>query len=212
MQICLPEVAVGSRLLEDGVGQAKTLHDEVRTQVNQLLDLEGNLGVAHLDVRSAFSVDVEANRLSLADGVGNLHQGLVAYASGHEVLGNVTHGVGCRAVHLRAVLAREGTAAMGIAATVGVDDDLAARYTRVAVRTADDELACGVHVELHVIAEEFLQAGGQLFLHPGDEDVAHVGFNFLLHGFVVGKLIVLRTDHDGVDAQWFPAFAVGLVQ
>ena len=42
------EVAVGSRFLEDGVGEAEALHDEVRSQVDQLLHLEGDVGVAHL--------------------------------------------------------------------------------------------------------------------------------------------------------------------
>ena len=202
------EVTVGSRLLEDGVGEAETLHDEVGAQVDHVLHLEGDLGIAHLDVRRAVGVDVEAHRLGHADGVGDLNQGLVADAGGHEVLGDVAGGIGCRAVHLRAVLAREGTAAVGAATTVGVDDDFAACKTRVAVGATDDELARGVHVELHVVSEELLQVFGQLFLHPRDEDVAHVGFDFGQHGFIVGKLVVLRADDDGVDAERFPAFAV----
>ena len=98
---------------------------------------------------------------------------------------------------------------MGTATAVGIDDDLASRQTCVAVGATDDELTRGVHVELHVVVEEFLQACGQLSLHPWDEDVAHVGFNLLLHELVVRQeLVMLRADDDGVDAQRFPAFTV----
>ena len=76
------------------------------------------------------------------------------------------------------------------------------------MRTADDELARRVHVEFHVVAEEFPQMGGKLLLHARNEDVAHIVFDFLLHGFIVSKLIVLCADDDGVDAKRFPAFAV----
>ena len=97
---------------------------------------------------------------------------------------------------------------MGTPTTVGVDDDLTTRDTGVAVGTTDDELARGIHVELHVIAEEFLQAGGQLFPHPWDKDIADICLDFLLHSLIIGKLIVLRADDDGVDTQRLPAFAV----
>ena len=75
--------------------------------------------------------------------------------------------------------------------------------------TSDDELARRVHVEFHVVAEEFLQAGRQLFLDPRDEDVAHVSLDLLLHEFVVlQELVMLRADDDGVDAQGLPAFVI----
>ena len=90
----------------------------------------------------------------------------------------------------------------------------------VAVRSADDELARRVHVELHVVAEEFLHAGRQLLLHPWDEDVANVGLDFFDHayiGFVLGflaivggfdEVVMLCADDYGVDAEGIPAFAV----
>ena len=59
----------------------------------------------------------------------------------------MARGVGRRAVHFRGILAAEGAAAVGTASTVGVDDNLAARQTCVAVGTADDELTRGVYMK-----------------------------------------------------------------
>ena len=97
---------------------------------------------------------------------------------------------------------------MGTAATVGVNDDLATREARVAVRSADDELACRVDIEFHVVAEKLLQTRGELLLYPRDEDVLHVVLDLLLHGRIVGKLVVLCADDDGVDTDRLPAFVV----
>lgn len=49
----------------------------------------------------------------------------------HQGLGHPAGSVGSGAVHLGVVFAREGAAAVGPPAAVGVDDDLAARQTRV---------------------------------------------------------------------------------
>ena len=43
-----------------------------------------------------------------------------------------------------------------------------------------------------------------MFLHPRDEDVAHVGLDLFLSGIFV----MLGADDDGVDAKRFPAFFV----
>ncbi len=88
------------------------------------------------------------NRLGHADRVGQLHFAARRQAGRHDVLRNVARHVAGRAVHLRRILARERAAAVPAHAAVGVDDDLAARETGVAVRSADDESAGGIDVIL----------------------------------------------------------------
>ena len=111
-------------------------------------------------------------------------------------------GISCRAVHLRGVLAREGTAAVGALAAVGVDDDLAAGQTGVAVRAADHKLARGVNEIFDVVAEEREHlAAVYLLLHARHEDVDDVVTYLCEHLLVVGhELVVLGAHHDGVDA------------
>ena len=126
----------------------------------------------------------------------------------------MARGVGRRAVDLRRVLAREGAAAVGAAAAVGVDDDLAAREARIAVGAADDELARGVDVQDVVVADEpgQLVAGTlQARLDARQQDRAHVLADALLHlplglGLAAtlareDELVVLRRDDDRVHAQ-----------
>ena len=113
----------------------------------------------------------------------------------------MTGGIGCRAVHLRGVLSREGTAAVSALATIGIHDDLTARETCITVRTADDELARGVHIILDVQPkqiEHLLRM--DLLLHTGDEDIDDVVLDAGQHLLVLVELVVLGRDDDGVDA------------
>lgn len=59
-----------------------------------------------------------------------------------------------RAVYLRRILARECAAAMCAATAVGIDDDFATSKSRVAVRTADDELASRIDMQDIVVADK----------------------------------------------------------
>jgi hypothetical protein len=112
----------------------------------------GDLDVG--DLAGALGVDVDADRLGDADGVGQLDLAALGQARGHDVLGDVAGHVGGRAIHLRGVLAAERPAAVTAATAVGVDDDLATRHARVAVRAADHELAGRVDVVDERVVDE----------------------------------------------------------
>ena len=85
-------VAVGGRLLVDGVAQLQALLDGAGTKVEQLAYLAGNLAVAHGHVAAPVGVDVDADGLRHADGIAHLHQYFVGHAGSHQVLGNVPGG------------------------------------------------------------------------------------------------------------------------
>ena len=91
---------------------------------------------------------------------------------------------------------------MGALAAVGVDDNLAAGQTGVAVRAADHKLARGVNEIFDVVAEEREHlAAVYLLLHARHEDVDDVVTYLCEHLLVVGhELVVLGAHHDGVDA------------
>ena len=103
---------------------------------------------------------------------------------------------------------------MRAAAAVGVDDDLAARESRVPVGASDHELARGVHVQDVVVADQCgqLVAGAlQTRLDPRNENRAHVLADYVLHLFFrlllaaalarEDELVVLRRDDDRMHAQ-----------
>merc|ERR1719421_192517 len=96
----------------------------------------------------AVGLDEEGERLGDADRVGQLHERALREAALHNGLGHLPADVRRRAVDLGRVLAGERTATVRTPAAVGVDDDLAAREARVALRPADGELARRVDVEV----------------------------------------------------------------
>ena len=96
------EVAAAGGLAVDRPAQVEVLDDPRGVQRERLADQAGDLGVG--DLAGAEGVDVDADRLGDADGVGELDLALLGQARGDDVLGHVAGHVGGRAVDLRGVL------------------------------------------------------------------------------------------------------------
>ncbi len=98
-------------------------------------------------------------------------------------------------------------------ASVGIDYDFAAGQACVSVRTSDDEFSGGVDKELDVIADQSGLFRAELGFDAGDEYVAHIICDSLLHGTVCGgagcvgvfnrldEFVVLGGYDYGVDAE-----------
>src|SRR5690606_31254011 len=100
---------------------------------------DGRLDLLHRDGFGSEGLDSDTHRVSLSDRVGDLGFAALGETGGDDVLGDPTHRVGGRTVHLGRVLAGEGAATMAGVAAVGVDDDLASGQTGVAHGAADLE-------------------------------------------------------------------------
>src|SRR5215210_3837041 len=74
-----------------------------------------------------------------SNGIGHLNFATPGQLGFNDVLGHPACGIGCGAIHLRRILAAEGTATVPSHPAVGVDDDLPAGETGVSMRTPDDE-------------------------------------------------------------------------
>ena len=138
------EVSVAGSLTIDRSTELEAPLDSIGAEVKDFVYELSDLCIAEGDVACPIGVDEDADRLSDPDGIGELYEYFVSDASSDEVLRYVASCIGCRAVYLRGVLAREGTTTMGGLTSVGVDDDLTPRETSISVRTADDELTRGV--------------------------------------------------------------------
>src|SRR5688572_23276518 len=101
-------------------------------QLRKLLvgELAGALGGHH-----------DAGRLRDPDGVRNLYQALRGETRCDDVLRDVARRIGGRTVDLGRILSGERAAPVRRRAAVGVDDDLAAGETAVALGAADFELS-----------------------------------------------------------------------
>src|SRR5689334_21445916 len=113
--------------------------DAARSEIHHLSSRLLELVLRHL--AGAVGIDADRQRPRDADRVGKLQRAAVGEAGSDDVLGDVARSVSRRTVDLGRVLAGEGAAAMRSRATIGVDDDLAAREAGIAVRTTDIEFA-----------------------------------------------------------------------
>src|SRR6267154_4512417 len=131
------EVPVCCRLLVDRTAQIERFDDPLGSQFEVFADCGLKFLVFHLT--GAESLNEDADRLSYADGVRELHFDAISELRGNDVLGDVARHVASRTVDLRRIFSRKCSTAVTSHATVGVDDDLAAGESRIAHRPADDE-------------------------------------------------------------------------
>src|SRR5690606_6855216 len=169
---CPPEVPVGSRARIDRPVQLQVLTNPARRQVDHVSPAEHLGHLPFVELAGAVSLYIDRQRLRNADRVGDLDDAAVGEAGGDDVLGDITRRIGSRTIDLARILAREGATAMRSRAAIGIDDDLASGYAGVAVRTADDEPAGRVHVELLLGAHPAFRQDVE---NMTADDLAHVG-------------------------------------
>ena len=116
---------------------------------DQLLELRLRL------LAGTLGIDENRTRLGNTDGIGELHLADIRQPGGDDVLGDIARHVGGAAIYLAGILAAEGTATVAAAATVGVDDDLAAGKARIRCGTSLDEFSGRVDMEDGLVIEEF---------------------------------------------------------
>ena len=138
------EVSVAGSLTIDRSTELEAPLDSIGAEVKDFVYELSDLCIAEGDVACPIGVDEDADRLSDPDGIGELYEYFVSDASSDEVLRYVASCIGCRAVYLRGVLAREGTTTMGGLTSVGVDDDLTPRETSISVRPPMTNLPVGL--------------------------------------------------------------------
>merc|ERR1712038_2096263 len=155
------------------------------------------------------------------DHVGELHQCALAQTTLDDRLGHLSANISGRPIDFCRVLARKSATTMRAPAAIGVDDDLAACKTCIALRATDDEFARGVDVEMCEIAKQG-ESGlaalerylSQRFLHylfhdqlvhlfhaRGSSVITSVT-SHLLAARSLQRLRVLGRNHNGVDLLW----------
>ena len=145
-------MAVGRRHVVLGLAQREVAREGAGAASKLSLTMLVIASGGEAALLGAVGLDEERERLGDADGVRELHERALAQARLDDRLGHPAARVGGRAVDLGRVLAREGAAAVGAPAAVGVDDDLAAGEAGIALRAADDELARRVDVQVAGLA------------------------------------------------------------
>lgn len=174
--------------MHDSAKRANLPNDDARAQIEVLLD-DVKQFLVRLRRRSV-GEHSDGQRLRNADTVGHLHEAATAQFRLDERFRHPSRGVRARSVDLRRVLAAERTATVRTPAAVRVDDDLSAGQTRVALRSADLELARRVQVVDGLVVDVLLG-------HDGLDDLVEKVIAQLL---LSDLRAVLRGDDDGVHA------------
>ncbi len=184
------------RLLEYRAAQFEVTDDAAGRQVEVLTDELFDLLVG--DLAAAECLNRDGSRLALADGVGDDDLHAIRESGGDAVLGDIACRVGCGAVNLRRVLARERAAAVPGEAAVCVHENLATGQAGVAHGAAGYEAAGWVDPVLGVVVEKML----------GDDCLCRVLDKVAGNLILLNVLAVLGAHDDGVNALGHTVFVL----
>ena len=179
-------MAVVGGLRVDRTAQLELADDLGGLEAEGLLHrgLDGLLG----NRGGAEGVDVDRDGIGMADRVGELNLAACGETGCYDILGHVAAHVGCGTVYLGRILSGEGASAVATHATIGVDDDLAAGETGVALGSADDEAARGVDQKLRLLGE-----------HLGGKDLADHLLDAEFLDLLVGNTLGVLGGNDDID-------------
>ncbi len=137
---------------------------------------DGAFDFLFVNLAGAESVDADADRIGMADGVGELHFAAVGQAGRDHILRHPASHVSRAAVDFARVLSRKRAAAVPSHSAVGIDDDLAARDASVAFWSADHETAGGID-QVSCSCRRAISAG-ITFLMSNSISVSRISFCF----------------------------------
>ena len=116
---------------------------------------DGALDCFFIDCAGAESVDVNADRFGMANGIGELHFALSRQAGRDDILRDPASHVSGAAIDFARVFSGERAAAVPAHAAIGIDDDFAAGQAGVALRAADHETAGRIDEKLRFLDQAF---------------------------------------------------------
>src|SRR5262245_28603239 len=126
----------------DRTKQIELLDDFGRLEIENFPDCALQLFFVHLSC--AESVDADAYRLGMADGIGELNFTSVGQTGGDDILRHPASHVSGAAIHFRRVLSGKRATAVTSHPAVGIADDFAARYASISLGATDYESACRI--------------------------------------------------------------------
>src|ERR1039457_4178101 len=190
------EVAVSGRLPIDGAAEIEALDNALGRKREVLADELSKLGLS--DFAGAECVNADADRLSHADGIGELDFSAISQAGSNDVLGDVSGHISRGTIDLGRILTGKGASAVTARAAVAVHDDLAASEPGVAHRSADNKTACRIDVVLGVLVKPRSRKDCL------DDVFEDVGMQFL----ITDTFGMLAGDNNCIDAGRLPILVV----
>src|SRR5258708_2614868 len=111
--------------------------DSCRLEVEYLLHSFLNFYFVYL--RGSKRVNAYADRIGIADGIGELNFTPIGQTRRYHVLSNVPAHIRRRSIYFRRIFTRKRAATVSAHSAVGVDNNFSSGQSRIAFRTTDDE-------------------------------------------------------------------------
>ena len=177
-------MTVGCSRCVDRVLKAETLDYHSGTKIEETSDCFSYIAIFQSLPCGAIGVDIDADRLSDADGIGNLDKHLLRYTGSDHILCDITGSISAAAVDFRRIFSGEGSTAVGAPASVSVHNDFASGKTGIAMRATNYELPGRVDMEKGRSGDVLSREGdrtekgcslcGEGGFYPGNQDVPYV--------------------------------------
>jgi len=136
----------------DGAKQIECFDDAFGRQIEEFVDTRFDL--LFRDISRSVRIDHDRDRFDHTDGIGDLDGHLFTYTGGHQIFRHISGRIGAASVYLGRIFSAECPATVRTAAAIGVDDDLAPRKSRIALRPADDESSGGIDMVDDVFVQQ----------------------------------------------------------
>ena len=145
-------MTVGSGIRIKRSSETELLYDSRRSQVDKVCYYLLDIGIG--DLAGSERIDHYGYRLCHSDGICKLDLALTGNTGGNDVLGYISGSICSRAVYLRRILSREGSAAVTAESAVCINDDLSSGKAGISLGTADDKTSRRIHKYLRVLIDK----------------------------------------------------------
>src|SRR5690349_13159146 len=152
------EMAVCSRLFINRPQEIECVNDPSGTQIEMALDQLDNFLIRNFPRTE--SVNHQRNGPGYANCIRYLDFAAACKTCCNNILRHVPARVGCRAVHLGGIFAREGASSMMSGASIAIHNDFATRQPAIAHGTAHHEATSRIDEVSRIAAEHFLWKNG----------------------------------------------------
>ena len=146
----------------------------IGSEVEERGQHRGDLAIRLTYSAPAVGIHIDAYRICLTDGVGDLDLDLIAHTGGNQVLGEITSSIGSGAIHLTRILTAEGTTTMSSPAAIGIYDDLTSGQTGIPGWTTEDKAPGRIEQIPDLIIEEVLDLRAVLLDQPRDHNTSDI--------------------------------------
>ena len=157
IQLLPAHVSIGGQLTINWLTQVEITDNGGRPQVKHLFYSSRQSVIRHC--AGTECIHHYRQGLSHTDGIGQLDLASAGKTGSYHILSHPASGIGSGAIHFCGVFTRKGPAAMGCSAAITVHHDLPPSQPAIPLRTANNEPAGRVYIDLGILIHQCRRDG-----------------------------------------------------